>query len=436
MENHRIFDDSALSQYKRMNGVTKPGAVLASPPTPRALSQLQNRSDVENAEEERHRRHGEADRPRSPDLAAEDSGRRKPALVRSKTFDHSLLSQTQCDAEIKIERKKSQYSQLSKPNSHYHKIFKEISKDELLRQSYPCALQKDMLYQGRLFVSENWVCFHSKVFGKDTKIAIPVASVIQIKKTKTAILVPNALVIATATDRHVFVSFLSRDTTYKILMSMCLHLEEKSPCSSPLPSSAGISFRSGRPAGFPLCDLSDLDGAVRQGGPDMDESSRSDSSPECEKVSEFSATLPPFLEVLKTSERTPGLSGPGTPPSVHLHKDPQLQLEAQRNSSITSSELLYDPRTMKPRSLNMLLFIYLFLVCVLVLSSFFMALKIVSLEQRLTTLGSMTEFSHHENECLRANSEVNAEFYSELTLNLLKLEKVQRNLQRLLEESE
>ena len=40
------------------------------------------RSDVENAEEVRHRRHGEADRPRSPDLAAEDSGRRKPALVR------------------------------------------------------------------------------------------------------------------------------------------------------------------------------------------------------------------------------------------------------------------------------------------------------------------------------------------------------------------
>lgn len=90
-------------------------------------------------------------------------------------------------------------------------------------------------------------------------------SVAHIKKTKTAILVPNALVIATASDKvrrsdrreatapetemvkitrwkflggnfhravllwlflqYVFVSFLSRDNTYKVLMSICPHLE-------------------------------------------------------------------------------------------------------------------------------------------------------------------------------------------------------------------
>ncbi|KPP77844.1 hypothetical protein Z043_102712 [Scleropages formosus] len=120
---------------------------------------------------------------------------------------------------------------------------------------YTCALQKDILYQGKLFVSDNWICFYSKVFGKDTKIAIPVHSVTFIKKTKTAILVPNALVINTTKERvskglhkciatchfnfvnatiltvrncalqHVFVSFLSRDTTYKCLKSICLHLD-------------------------------------------------------------------------------------------------------------------------------------------------------------------------------------------------------------------
>ncbi|MEQ2202204.1 GRAM domain-containing protein 2B [Xenoophorus captivus] len=60
--------------------------------------------------------------------------------------------------------------QLSKSNSQYHKIFKEISKEEQLRQSYTCALQKDILYQGRMFVSDHWICFHSKVFGRDTKV--------------------------------------------------------------------------------------------------------------------------------------------------------------------------------------------------------------------------------------------------------------------------
>ncbi|CAG09670.1 unnamed protein product [Tetraodon nigroviridis] len=131
----------------------------------------------------------------------EGSGRRKPALVRSKTFDHSLLTHIPTDSDPKIERKKPQCSQISKGNSQYHKIFKEISKEEQLIQSYTCALQKDILYQGRMFVSDHWICFHSKVFGKDTKIAIPVMSVAHIKKTKTAILVPNALVIATARDK-------------------------------------------------------------------------------------------------------------------------------------------------------------------------------------------------------------------------------------------
>lgn len=396
-------------------------------------------SDAEHGGEDRHRRHGRTDQSVSLDPDSELSGRRKPALVRSKTFDHSLLSQIQSEGDVKIERKKSQYSQLSKPNSHYHKIFQEISKDELLRQSYPCALQKDMLYQGRLFVSENWICFHSKVFGRDTKIAIPVASVSHIKKTKTAILVPNALVIATANDRHVFVSFLSRDTTYKILMSMCVHLEEKSPCSSPI-SSPENSFRAERPAHFPLGfvpDFSDLDGTVRQGGRDMDESSSSDSqSPDYEKVTEFPDSHPGFLDVLKSSEPPLVQLGPGTPPDLHLQQAPEPTPGTVNNGSLKSSEVVYDPRTMKPVSLNTLLFVYLFLVCVLVLSSCFMALKIVSLEQRLTTLGSMTEFSHNENGYLRANSDVNAEIYSELTLNLLKLEKVQRNLQRLLEEAE
>lgn len=39
-----------------------------------------------------------------------------------------------------------------------------------LPQGYTCALQRDMLYQGKMFVSQNWICFHSKVFGKDIKV--------------------------------------------------------------------------------------------------------------------------------------------------------------------------------------------------------------------------------------------------------------------------
>ncbi|XP_053726738.1 GRAM domain-containing protein 2B isoform X2 [Synchiropus splendidus] len=364
------------------------------------------------------------------------SSRRKPVLVRSRTFDHSLLTQVQPDPDSKIERKKSHYSQLSKSNCQYHKIFKEISKEEQLRQSYTCALQKDILYQGRMFVSDHWICFHSKVFGKDTKIAIPVMAVTHVKKTKTAILLPNALVIATVNDRYVFVSFLSRDNTYKFLMSVCLHLEEKSPCNSPVPSSAEHSFRGQRSPHSPRFprnftgDFCDLDGAVRQRRQEMEESSSSDSqTPDYEKIAEY--PVAPFLEGLKRKE------APASPDRHHKvtkqpnlqHQDPKLPDKKTSGSEVNSK------RTPKPFALSTLLLVYLFLVCVLVLSSCYLAVKIAALEQRLTTLGSMAESSQHEADVFRG-SDVNVNLFSELlTLNLMKLEKVQKNLQRMLDEA-
>ncbi|XP_071340095.1 GRAM domain-containing protein 2B isoform X2 [Trachinotus anak] len=390
-------------------------------------------SDLENVAEERQRN----GRTVIESLQAADqeqqelSGRRKPALVRSKTFDHSLLTQVQTDSDSKIERKKSHYSQLSKTNCQYHKIFKEISKEEQLRQSYTCALQKDILYQGRMFLSDHWICFHSKVFGKDTKIVIPVVSVTHIKKTKTAILVPNALVIATANDRYVFVSLLSRDNTYKFLMSVCLHLEEKSPCSSPIPSSAENSFRGQRspltprfPLSFPG-DFSDLDGAVRQRRQEMEESSSSDSqTPDYEKLAEF--PVPPYLDVVKHTDRA---AAPERPDHQHKaknqHQNQQSSDNKQHQPHPPGSEVMIDSRTLKPVSLNTLLFVYLFLVCVLVLSSCYLAFKIVSLEQTLTALGSVTDFTHKEGEVLRGGAATNTELFSELlTINLIKLEKV------------
>ncbi|XP_074527427.1 GRAM domain-containing protein 2B isoform X2 [Halichoeres trimaculatus] len=402
-------------------------------------------SDVENAEErQRYERTGSEPLhtdPEHPELTS----RRKPALVRSKTFDHSLLTQVQPDSDSKIERKKSQYSQLSKSNGQYHKIFKEISKEEQLRQSYTCALQKDILYQGRMFVSDHWICFHSKVFGKDTKIAIPVMSVTHVKKTKTAILLPNAVVIATANDRYLFVSFLSRDNTYKFLMSVCLHLEEKSPCSSPIPSSAENSFRGQRSPlspHFPLNfsgEFSDLDGALRQRRQEMEESSSSDSQThDYDKITEF--PVPPFLDVLK---QTDGSAPPEHPDHHHKVKNQNQQQNQNQQSSErkqqsvhpAGSEVVIDSRTLKPVSLNTVLFVYLFLVCVLVLSSCYLAFKIVSLEERLSTLGSVTDFTHQESDFLQGST-VNSELFSELlTINLLKLEKVQKNLQRLLDEA-
>lgn len=38
---------------------------------------------------------------------------------------------------------------------------------------YSCALLRDILLQGRLYISRNWLCFYANLFGKDIKVSGP-----------------------------------------------------------------------------------------------------------------------------------------------------------------------------------------------------------------------------------------------------------------------
>ncbi|XP_070845000.1 GRAM domain-containing protein 2B-like [Chaetodon trifascialis] len=394
--------------------------------------------EVENGGERRQRRPGRSPADLHLCLDAETDPsecRRKPAGMRLKPVEQlSPMLSPASDFEAKFERKKSQPSHLSKTNAHYHKLFKEVSKDEILKQSYTCALQRDILYQGKMFVSDNWICFHSKVFGRDTKISIPVLSVTFIKKTKTALLVPNALVIETTSYQHVFVSFLSRNTTYKLLRSICVHLEVDKTCSSPVTSSCENSFRVKCPSSLPLDfsrDFSDLDGVVQQRRQEMMESSSSGSqTPDYDKITDFTGLPGTFLSAVKGGE-------------VSVHADIHLQAPSQKHGAAVKNGSAKPTRGValkdkpsQPMSLHAILLIYLFLVSVLVLSSCYMAFKIVALEHRLNSLVSMGEHVRNENAVShRSQNEVNAEIYGELSTNLFKLEKIQRNLRKLLEET-
>ncbi|XP_026212720.1 GRAM domain-containing protein 2B-like [Anabas testudineus] len=387
--------------------------------------------EVENGAERRARR-----RVRSPgdlqlglDTESEPSEtKKKPPSMRLKPAAQLSPKLSQRDLETMIERKKSQPTQLSKTHAQYHKLFKEVSKDELLKQSYTCALQKDILYQGKMFVSDNWICFHSKVFGKDTKISIPVLSVTLIKKTKTALLVPNALVIETTTEQHVFVSFLSRNTTYKFLKSICIHLEVDKSCSSHITSSCENSFRVSCPSSLPL-DFSDLDGVVQQRRQEMMESSSSGSqTPDYEKISDFTSLPDTFLTAVKSG-------GVSVHADIHLQTPNQKHGAALKNGSAKPNSDTSD-KSSQPKSLHVIFFIYLLLVSVLVLSSCYMAFKIVALEHRLNSLVSMGEQIRNQNAVSHGSRyEVNAEIYGELSTNLFKLEKIQRNLRKLLQET-
>uniref|UniRef100_A0A8C6VAW6 GRAM domain containing 2B n=1 Tax=Naja naja TaxID=35670 RepID=A0A8C6VAW6_NAJNA len=230
-------------------------------------------------------------------------------------------------------------------------------------KNFTCALQKEIMYQGKLYVSENWICFHSKVFGKDIKITIPVLSVTLIKKTKTALLVPNALIITTVSDRYMFVSFLSRDTVYKLLKSVCSHLEDASVGNSPNPSPLESSFRADCPTTLPLDfshDFSELDGIIQRRRKEMEESSSTGSqTPELEHFQGFHLNNC-FLTILK-HHLLAWTSG-------------TLQMNFQLFLSVTH-----------------VLIVYAILVFILICSTFYMRYKVHRLEEQLVSMASTVD---------------------------------------------
>ena len=90
----------------------------------------------------------------------------------------------------------------------------------------------DILLQGHLYVTENYVAFHSNVFGYVTRVScflssvltcsllqiqIPMVSITKFTKEKTAKIIPNAVAVSTVEDTHTFTSFISREASYKVM---------------------------------------------------------------------------------------------------------------------------------------------------------------------------------------------------------------------------
>uniref|UniRef100_A0A8C6T988 GRAM domain containing 1A n=1 Tax=Neogobius melanostomus TaxID=47308 RepID=A0A8C6T988_9GOBI len=105
-------------------------------------------------------------------------------------------------------------------NEDFRKIFKKLPDTERLIVDYSCALQKDILLQGRLYLSENWLCFYSNIFRWETTITILLKDVTSLTKEKTAKLIPNAIQISTENEKHFFTSFGARDRSFMMIFRL------------------------------------------------------------------------------------------------------------------------------------------------------------------------------------------------------------------------
>lgn len=107
-----------------------------------------------------------------------------------------------------------------KRNQDFHKLFRSLPPNDFLLDDFSCALNREILIQGRMYVSERNICFNSNILGWVTNLVISFDEIVGLEKKTTAGLFPNGIVVQTLHARHSFASFISRDTVFEFLMSI------------------------------------------------------------------------------------------------------------------------------------------------------------------------------------------------------------------------
>lgn len=107
-----------------------------------------------------------------------------------------------------------------KRNRDFHNLFKSVPDDDYLIEDYSCAIQREILAHGRLYVSEGHLCFSSNIFGWVTTLVIGFDEIVAVEKRSTALVFKNGLEISTLHAKHIFASFASRDTTYDLIVKI------------------------------------------------------------------------------------------------------------------------------------------------------------------------------------------------------------------------
>ena len=114
----------------------------------------------------------------------------------------------------------------------------------LLLSDYACALQREILLQGRLYITQNWLCFYANILTWVTlvrlhahtyytythtrtrqylihifipQLTIPFKAIQSVTKEKTANLFPYAIQVCTSTDKYGFHSFMQRDVAFRVI---------------------------------------------------------------------------------------------------------------------------------------------------------------------------------------------------------------------------
>ncbi|AJV24891.1 BMC_2a_G0016820.mRNA.1.CDS.1 [Saccharomyces cerevisiae] len=102
-------------------------------------------------------------------------------------------------------------------NKDFHETFKSVPKDDRLLDDFNCGLNRELLYQGKLYITETHLCFNSNVLGWIAKVLIAFEDITFMEKTSAAGLFPSAISIETKMGKTLFNGFISRDAAFGLM---------------------------------------------------------------------------------------------------------------------------------------------------------------------------------------------------------------------------
>lgn len=125
-------------------------------------------------------------------------------------YDHTLYDEDKyLDTQFRYASKKR--------NDSFHHLFPNVPEDDRLLDDFSCALSREILLQGRVYVSEHYMCFNSNLLGWITNLVMSLDEIVRFERRTTAGLFPNGIIVVTKEAKHTFASFLSRDTTLNFI---------------------------------------------------------------------------------------------------------------------------------------------------------------------------------------------------------------------------
>ncbi|KII63796.1 GRAM domain-containing protein 1C [Thelohanellus kitauei] len=105
--------------------------------------------------------------------------------------------------------------------------FSDITDTEEIINDFSCALKRDLLTHGRLYIGLENLYFLSSILRFETKVIEKWSNILSVEKAKLANIIPNSIRIVTPDNKYLFTSFVSRTYPYELINYAIRNQKEK-----------------------------------------------------------------------------------------------------------------------------------------------------------------------------------------------------------------